>query len=138
MDIIDNSKEHPNWNSKTTKWFILLLLICSILRVVIIVISDPVLSANTDSAAYVKLAENIRNVDLSQDTGARTPGYPIFIILMGGICRNIQLSQMFLGVIITAMLFMLSWEICHNIKTSLIIGAGYGLILAQISYENNV
>jgi hypothetical protein len=92
----------------------------------------------TDSGAYIDLAEQIKQSSLAEDNGLRTPGYPLFILTLGMNPEVIRAAQMGLGILITIMLFLIVYQITHNLFFSTIAGAMYGLNVSMISFENSI
>ena len=50
-----------------------------------------------DSRDYLELAGMLRNWDFSGYTGARTPVYPLLILLSGGQTGPLLIAQFFMG-----------------------------------------
>jgi hypothetical protein len=135
MEKIMKLDEESTLNKKIA-CFVILLASALLVRLFILVVSDPILFP--DSNGYIHLAEQILRMDLSQDNGARTPLYPLLLILCGLDLGFVRLVQMGLGLCITAMLFLISWHLTHQPVLSTFVGACYALNLSQIQYESSI
>jgi hypothetical protein len=124
----------PNKNKEIAIWFSIVIVVSIVLRVLFLSVST--FATENDTVGYIKLAEQIVQHDLSQDNGLRTPGYPLFLILFGIKPAIVRLAQMGLGILITAMLFIIAWQLTHNIFLSAFVGASYGCNITMISWEN--
>src|SRR5215470_12173069 len=81
----------------------LLLALGLAIRLGMLLACQPVL--RWDSLTYAKLALQIARWDFHDYTDARTPTYPLFMLLCGMNYRLITIAQSALGLAITAMLF---------------------------------
>jgi len=113
-----------------------LLVVCLALRFYVLVQEDPPLSA--DSYSYMTLAQQIIHLDLTEDTGNRTPIYPLFLIALDIDPFRVRLAQMGLGCLITLLIFFIAWRIIHNQVVATFIAACHGLYLKQIRFETDV
>ena len=124
------------WNNKTTVWFIGVIVASIVFRVVFLLSTSYVTA--TDSEAYIDFAKQIAQHNLTQDNGFRTPGYPIFMALFANNLNLVRIAQMALGILITAILFMIVWTLTHNTLLPVLAAASYGLNLSLITYENTI
>lgn len=69
-----------------------------------------------DSSGYIKLAQLLTSLDLSNYTGERTPGYPTIIALTGNNLNLTILFQSFIGVINTILVYKLILNETKHIK----------------------
>jgi 4-amino-4-deoxy-L-arabinose transferase-like glycosyltransferase len=127
--------EGKSWG-KALIWYVFLLLISLGLRIFLILIMNP--GIENDSPSYLNLAHQIARLNLTGDTGFRTPIYPLFILLFNFNLDWIRLGQTVLGLILLTMLFWTAWHFTGNCVVSFLAGAFYGFNLAQIYFESKV
>lgn len=89
-----------------------------------------------DSPSYRRLAEAVLNGFHGYD-GTRTPGYPIFMALIGP-DQRIFLVQMGLGIGITLILFYLGWQLTRRTWFAGLAALLYSLSLGQLFFEANL
>ncbi|MGO8683001.1 MAG: hypothetical protein ACLQUT_00230, partial [Thermoleophilia bacterium] len=65
------------------------------------------------------------------------PGYSAFLILCGINLSATRIVQMFLGMCITAMLFLLAWRMTRVVWLASVTALFYGLNIAQIFQESS-
>ena len=92
------STKHPD---KLWKWLTGVLVICILVRVILFLIYPPV--SFSDTGSYRRLAEAVLNGWVNYD-GTRTPGYPVFLALIGP-DRAVVVTQMVMGILITLIIF---------------------------------
>lgn len=122
----------PEW----LPWFVTLLVVCVALRVFILVITDPIIEP--DTSTYVQLAHELVSGNLSGDNGARTPAYPLLLILTGSNPFSVRIAQMLLGLVATSALFFVAWKLTRNGLLSTLVAASYGLSMLQVRYEDDL
>ena len=91
-----------------------------------------------DTGSYMRLAAQIEQFDFTEYNGRRTPVYPIFLVLCGRNLNVVWLFQMAMGVLISLMLFNLTWRVTHNGIFSIAIGLAYSLNTYYIFFEANI
>lgn len=119
-----------------TKGKALLLLVasCLLLRVGLwIAIPEALFYA--DSHDYVLLANQIRTGDFSDYTGARTPVYPLFLLLNRLNLRVNTMSQSVLGILGSLIIFFLVWNRTRNPALAFLTGLFCSLALYKLYYE---
>lgn len=116
--------------------FILTLAVVFLLRMLVFFFAEPRLT--NDSRDYLNLARLISSNHIERDNGARTPVYPIVIILLGFHFKLIILFQLLLGIGISALLFILTAKMTGNGIMGSIIALLYGLNPFQIKYEISI
>ena len=87
-------------------WLILVLVIAVSLRVLLFLTYPPVSYSDTNS--YRRSAEAVLTGFLQYD-GTRTPGYPVFLALLGP-DRAVYAAQLILGLAITMAWFLIGWK----------------------------
>ena len=91
-----------------------------------------------DSRDYLELAGMLRNWDFSGYTGARTPVYPLLILLFSGNPGPLLAGQFFMGLSICLLLYLIFRDIFGSEKYGLIAGLGYALNPSQLAFERAV
>ena len=91
-----------------------------------------------DSRDYLELAGMLRNWDFSGYTGARTPVYPLLILLSGGQTGPLLIAQFFMGLAISLLLYLIFRNIFGGEKYGLLAGLGYALNPSQLAFERAV
>jgi 4-amino-4-deoxy-L-arabinose transferase-like glycosyltransferase len=122
--------------NKVFLWFLLLFLLSIAIRIFIILVSYP--GIQNDSPSYLTLAHEISQLNLINDSGFRTPVYPLFILFFNFDPVLIRIGQTILGLLILSSMYWMSWYFTRNILIAFITGALYGFNLAQIYFESNV
>ena len=79
-------------------------------RLLLLQVYGPV--AYSDTPSYRRLAEAVLNGFQRYD-GTRTPGYPIFLALVGG-DQQVYIVQLMLGFLTTLLLFWIGWRLTQN------------------------
>lgn len=122
----------------TIKFRIVLLLVTvsGLLRVALWFVYQPV--EHPDTGTYVALATQIQKLDFSHYNGARTPIYPLLLLLGQLNYRGVWLIQSILGISISLILFTL--VINHSAKAvlALAVGVVQSLSLNQLFWEANI
>ena len=123
-------------------WIVLILAILE--RIAFWALYQPVLYS--DSTSYRRLAEAVQAGFKGYD-GTRTPGYPVFLALVGP-DRCVWLVQMIFGVLITLLIFFIAWQISGQVADSMpasrravffvLTGLAHTLNLGQLFFEANL
>jgi len=116
--------------------FACLLIVSLLVRLFILFTTEPI--SVPDSPSYIELAGQIAHWNLSKDNGARTPIYPLFLLMCGMDASNIRFVQMALGLFVTAVLFWIVYRFTQNNIMATIAGAFYGLNLSQVQFESTI
>lgn len=119
--------------NKKTSALIILGITCLLLRMPLWFTYEPI--TYNDTPGYVKLALAIKNLDLSDYSGARTPIYPLFMASANVNYEIIWLMQSILGVAISLILFNITFLHTRHIFLSFLIGLAYSLSLNQLFFE---
>ncbi len=122
---------------KTTSiqfWLGLVLVVALILRVVLFVTYPA--GAYSDTASYRRSAEAVLGGFKVYD-GTRTPGYPVFMALIGP-DRAVYAAQLFLGLIITLIWFYIGWKASGKPFLGALMALGHTLNPGQFFFEANL
>jgi hypothetical protein len=120
--------------SNLWKWLAGLLGICIFERLLLFFFYPPV--SYSDTGSYRRLAETILNGWINYD-GTRTPGYPVFLALVGS-DRSVVLAQMVMGILITLIVFYLGYRVSHQALFAGLAALGHTLNLNQLFFEANL
>jgi hypothetical protein len=91
-----------------------------------------------DTAAYLRLAESLTDLNLSGFDGTRVPGFPLFLVLTGLDEQRTWLAQMALGWVIMLLLFWITWRTTRSGALAALIGGLYTFIPGQWLFEANL
>jgi hypothetical protein len=123
-------------NRSFSAWLLILILLSVILRFFMVLASAPIYNPSSDAPEYIDLSKKITKCDLSGDNGARMPGYPLFLTLVGIHPSRIRVMQMMLGILTTMLVFLITWQITRHGFFSFVAGSFYGFNLSQIAFES--
>ncbi len=90
----------------------------------------------SDTASYRRLAEAVL-AGFARYDGTRTPGYPIFLALVGG-DERVWVVQMALGVLISLLLFYLGRQLSGRSWFGALLALAHTLNLGQLFFEANL
>ncbi|ADE15267.1 conserved hypothetical protein [Nitrosococcus halophilus Nc 4] len=113
-----------------------LLGICILVRVFLWVVYVPVVWP--DTGTYLRLAEQLVQLDFSEYDGTRTPIYPLLLLLAGKNPFFIWLFQSVLGILTSLFLFALVFEQTRKVSLAFIVGAVHSLALNELLFEANL
>jgi 4-amino-4-deoxy-L-arabinose transferase-like glycosyltransferase len=116
------------------KWLTGLLGVCLAERIILFLFYPPV-SLN-DTGSYRRLAGTVFN-DWAKYDGTRTPGYPVFLALIGS-DQAVVAVQMILGILITLIVFYLGYRISNQVLFAGLAALGHTLNLNQLFFETNL
>lgn len=121
--------------------FLFLLVIAVLIRLFLCLLFKPVIGI--DSSEYINLAKAILTGDFIEDTGMRTPVYPLFLAIifrLSGIDNYsaVLIGQLFLGVIITLLIYCLFYNISNSKRLAFTIGLTYTLNPSMLLFEANI
>ncbi|MEZ0396532.1 MAG: hypothetical protein ABWK53_08920 [Anaerolineales bacterium] len=91
----------------------------------------------SDTNAYRGIAETVLSADWPAYNYIRTPGYPLFLALLGP-DRVVYAAQLSLGVATTLLLFYLGWKISGQPWFGALAGLAHSLNLGQLFFEANI
>jgi hypothetical protein len=103
-------------------------------RLLIILLYQPV--AYGDTPSYWRLAETVLQGFTGYD-GTRTPGYPVFLALLGS-DRNIWLAQLLLGFVTTLLIFFMGWKLLDKPWFGGLLALAHTINLGQLFFESNL
>jgi 4-amino-4-deoxy-L-arabinose transferase-like glycosyltransferase len=115
-------------------WLAIVLVVSTIERVLLYIFYRPVLY--NDSTGYRRAAEAILDGWTHLD-GTRTPGYPIFLALIGA-DERVYVAQLVLGVLITLLLFFIGWRLTRLGWFAALAAFGYSLNPQQLLVEGDI
>lgn len=110
--------------------------IAALVRLVLILAYSPV--QTIDTASYLDLAHRLASWHLQGSPGARTPGYPALLILVGYSPTAIWCVQAALGVAATLLLYRLLRILGGTTGLALVVGLLYALDLEVLAVEHFV
>lgn len=113
--------------------FVYALLICTLVRVPIFIHYHARTTA--DTLTYEKLAQRIMQLDLTGHDGARTPGYPIVLALAKNNREAVFAFQCLLGILTSALLFLLTHRTTGSNTAAMIVTLSYSLGVIWLSHE---
>ena len=113
--------------------FYFVLLLCAIVRVFIFVHYHP---RNTDDTrTYEELSTRILKLDLTGHDGARTPVFPLILALAKTNREIVFAFHCLLGMITTALLFLLTERTTNKKWAAVLVSLSYSLGLQWLSFE---
>ena len=124
------------WEQPHTRGFIILVLFGFVERTWLWLVYQPV--SYGDTGSYMRLAGVLSELTLQGYDGTRVPGYPAFLALFGMEPERVWLAQMCLGIIISVILFWITWRTSGSVTLALIVGGLYNLIPGQFLFEANL
>ena len=110
------------------------LAVALLVRLVLWLTYSPV--PYSDTASYRRLAEAVL-AGFARYDGTRTPGYPIFLALVGG-DERVWVVQMALGVLISLLLFYLGRQLSGRSWFGALLALAHTLNLGQLFFEANL
>ena len=93
-------------NKQLRTWLLIVIVVAVVLRVLLFAVYPPV--SYSDTASYRRSANAVLGGFEKYD-GTRTPGYPVFMALVGS-DRAVYAVQLVLGLGITLAWFMIAWQ----------------------------
>lgn len=116
--------------------FAAIMLVSLVIRSIVLLLTSPVLAP--DSIEYMHLARLIGQGRLAADFGLRAPGYSAFLLLHDFDPNFVRITQMALGLCITAGLYWLVWRFTASVWLASIGALLYGANVAQIFFESTL
>jgi len=121
-------------NLKTSTWLVMIAAVAVVERVLLYLFYRPVLY--NDTGGYRRSAEAIlggwKNLD-----GTRTPGYPVFLALIGP-DERVYVAQLALGLATTLLFFYIGWRISRKGWFGALAALAHTLNLGQLFFEANL
>lgn len=112
-------------------WLLIVMVVAVILRVLLFAVYPPVSYSDTDS--YRRSANAVLGGFEKYD-GTRTPGYPIFMALVGS-DRTVYAVQLVLGLGITLAWFLIAWQATRSPGFAGIAALAHTLNPGQLFFE---
>ena len=91
-----------------------------------------------DTGSYMRLGEALKDLSFSGYDGTRVPGYPAFLALLDLQPERVWFVQMLLGLVISVLLYWITWRTTESMALGFVIGALYNLIPGQFLFEANL
>ncbi len=91
-----------------------------------------------DTGSYQRLAGVLRQLSLEGYDGTRVPGYPAFLALLGQDPGRVWVAQMALGLLISLLLFWMTWKTTSSARLAVAAGMAYNLVPGQFLFEANL
>ncbi len=132
--MIENKPAISNKFHSTSFWIILVFVIGLISRLMIILLYQPV--SFSDTPSYRRLAKAVLRGFTNYD-GTRTPGYPVFLALIGS-DQRVWIAQLLLGFATTFLLFYIGWKLTGKPWFGGLIALSHTLNLGQLFFESNL
>jgi hypothetical protein len=121
-------------SASPTFWLVVVCVVALVERLLVIVLYQPV--SFSDTPSYRRLADTILQGFNNYD-GTRTPGYPVFLALVGS-DQRVWLAQLFLGFVTTLLLFYIGWKLTDKPWFGGFIALAHTLNLGQLFFESNL
>jgi len=91
-----------------------------------------------DSDLYRNLATQIAKMDLRNLTGEKPPFYPLFLLLCGLNNYAVWMVQSMLGILISVMLYLITFQQTRSNLLSFIVGLLHSLNIDQLYFESAI
>lgn len=117
-------------------WVLAVALLCLIPRVGLWLAYEPLVAP--DSGSYTDLAHRIGTWDFQGFNGARTPGYPLLLLLAGQNARLAWLLQSLLGIATALLLLALTLRQTRSRTAAIVAAVACGLSLNLIFAEATI
>lgn len=121
---------------KPLLWLGAVIALSLIVRFMVWTVYEPV--EYSDSGAYLRLAEALKDFTLSGYDGSRVPGYPLFVTLLGSNPEVIWIAQMVLGVLTAVFLFWITWKTTDSVLAAFVVAAIQSVFPASVLFEANL
>jgi 4-amino-4-deoxy-L-arabinose transferase-like glycosyltransferase len=115
------------------KALLILLAVNVVVRLLLWLVYEPV--PFNDTLGYLELAQQMQALDLSQNSAARSPGYPFLLWLAGIDYRVVWAFQSVLGLMVSLMLFGLAYYHTGDEWVALLVGLTHTLAINQLFFE---
>jgi len=126
--------KHSLINRHAFQWFLVVGIIGIAIRLLLFFVYAPV--SYNDTPSYWRSAEAVIKGFTTYD-GTRTPGYPVFLALVGSekVAYGFQLAM---GFTITMIIFYLGWKLSKSVGFGALIGLAHTLNAGQVLFEANL
>ena len=124
------------WSKPAFRWGVIVGGLSALQRLALWVIYAPVTYGDTGS--YFRSATVLSRLTLDGYDGTRVPGYPAFVALLGVDPERVYAGQLFLGWLITLLLYLWAWRVTQRPALGVIVASGYTLIPGQFLFEANL
>jgi hypothetical protein len=132
--MIEN-KSAPHKKLKSPAfWLLLVFAVGLISRLIILFLYQPV--PYSDTPSYRRLANAVLHGFVNYD-GTRTPGYPVFLALVGN-DQRVWAIQLLMGVGTTFLLFYIGWKLTDKPWFGGLMALSHTLNLGQLFFESNL
>lgn len=121
-------------SASSTFWLVVVAATAVVTRLLLILVYQPI--SYSDTPSYRRLAETVLKGFVAYD-GTRTPGYPVFMALVGNDHR-VWLAQLLLGLLTTLLLFYIAWKLTGKPWFGGMIALAHTLNLGQLFFESNL
>lgn len=121
-------------SESTPFWLAVVAATAILTRLLLLLFYQPV--AYSDTPSYRRLANTVLHWFNSYD-GTRTPGYPVFMALVGT-DQRVWLAQLLLGVITTLLLFYIGWKLTGKAWLGGLVALAHTFNLGQLFFESNL
>src|SRR4030067_1067052 len=118
----------------STFWVWVVCIVGVIIRLSMVLLYQAV--GFSDTPSYRRLAETVLRRFANYD-GTRTPGYPVFLALVGS-DQRVWLVQLLLGFSTTLLLFYMGWKLTDRPWIGGLIALSHTLNLQQLLFESNL
>ena len=118
----------------STFWVWVVCIVGVITRLSMVFLYRPV--AYSDTPSYRRLAEAVQKGFANYD-GTRTPGYPVFLALVGS-DQRVWLVQLLFGFSTTLLLFYMGWKLTDKPWIGGLIALSHTLNLGQLFFESSL
>ncbi|MBN2147118.1 MAG: hypothetical protein JW726_07000 [Anaerolineales bacterium] len=115
-------------------WMLASLALAVVVRLILWLLYQPI--AYSDSRSYRRLAESVLN-GFERYDGTRTPGYPVFLALIGP-DERVFIAQMLMGIVIVLLLFYITWKVTHKAWLAGLVSMMHTLNPGQLFFEANL
>jgi len=115
-------------------WALVVFFTGLVTRLLLLFLYQPV--AYSDTPSYRRLAQAVLGGFARYD-GTRTPGYPVFLALVGD-DQRVWLVQLLLGLATSMLLFYIGWKLTGKPWLGGLIGLSHSLNLGQLFFESSL
>ncbi|HSR46397.1 MAG TPA: hypothetical protein VLL77_00275 [Anaerolineales bacterium] len=91
-----------------------------------------------DTGSYFRSAVVLRGWTLDGYDGTRVPGYPAFVALLGAEPSRVYAGQLFVGWLLTMLLFYWMWRASRNAVLAVIVAGLYTFVPGTFLFEANL
>jgi hypothetical protein len=117
-------------------WAAAVVLVGAVERLLLWLYYEPI--AYGDTPSYLRLAGQISGLSFNGYDGTRTPGYPVFLAILGGDPRRVMLAQLVLGWLVSILLLWIAWHMTGSAGMAGLVALAYDLIPAMVLFEANL